>query len=703
MLTNNNRSTGLSFTVLLLSVVIQQASAHGRLVTPMPRILNLGYENDPVTDPTNKISPLRATDSKQWVCRHDSATPSQATYKAGSVANFDYRLTARHVGDCDFSISYDINEPLTDMRWFKIANIPDCKHAGDMVPEEKSQYEVNRVSVTLPSWLKSGKAVLRWGWWGLHNWPSVEFFVQCSDITIEGEANLPSEIQTFQIPGLYPKDANEGKGYRNEWAEEKWETKKYWMTGPSCAMDSKLNHCELTAVGTKGNIPIDSNPTSTSTTSTSTSTSTSTTSTSTTRPLPTTTTPYCPSGKYISISADMTNDHCQALCSHKEADICPWQSCACKPATTSNAVNLIGYYGNSGACDTQGCIPDFDEIPAAYNVIIVTFLNYGAGDKLEFQCSSRAPVQESNLADKVAAWKKKADPWGRKKMVLASLGGQNGRWPVTISDHQVIQQLGDWMRQHNINGLDLDFESGTIKAVQQNIGAFRALKAEGFVLSAAPEAAQGPLSAYRAILADLDWVHPQFYNNPPSAVTVPFVPKYETHANWQDPADMPWWLVTMDTTANLVGMKPNQRGIAIPATPLAAGSQNHWDLNLLAAQVRVGDIRNVATWALGYDKMNSWELAVIITKLNNQDPTSTSTSTSHPPNPTPSTTSSTCHDKKSTAECLEADQDWGMCKNGGSWWIHQCQKTCNACKQESLVSDSGVGLLVLNSANASLM
>ena len=72
-------------------------------------------------------------------------------------------------------ISYDYDKPLEEMRWFKVANIPDvrsktfykkilmtieCKHAGDMVPEKGSQYEMNRVSVTLPKWLKSGKAVL---------------------------------------------------------------------------------------------------------------------------------------------------------------------------------------------------------------------------------------------------------------------------------------------------------------------------------------------------------------------------------------------------------------------------------------------------------------------------------------------------------------------------------------------------------------
>merc|ERR1719336_1693959 len=136
----------------------------------MPRILNLGYENDPVTDPTDKTSPLRATGSSRWVCRHDTATPSQATYKAGTVAEFDYRLTARHVGDCDFSISYDFDKDLTDMQWFKIANFPDCKSQGIRLND------LNRVQVTLPSWLKSGRDVLRCGWYAVHNHPSVEFF-----------------------------------------------------------------------------------------------------------------------------------------------------------------------------------------------------------------------------------------------------------------------------------------------------------------------------------------------------------------------------------------------------------------------------------------------------------------------------------------------------------------------------------------------
>jgi len=221
MLMNKNSSAASSLILLTFTAIINCANAHGRLITPMPRILNNGYENDPVIDPSDSVSPLRATDSKHWVCRHDTATPPQATYQAGSVALFDYRLTARHVGDCDFMISYDYDKTLEDMRWMKIANIPDCKNAGDMVPESGSHYQMNRVSVSLPKWLKSGKAVFRWGWWGLHNWPSVEFFLQCSDILIVGKDALPAEIQTFQLLGLYPKAANEGKG-------DAWLKKLFW-------------------------------------------------------------------------------------------------------------------------------------------------------------------------------------------------------------------------------------------------------------------------------------------------------------------------------------------------------------------------------------------------------------------------------------------------------------------------------------------
>jgi len=324
----------------------------------------------------------------------------------------------------------------------------------------------------------------------------------------------------------------------------------------------------------------------------------------------------------------------------------------------------------------NGCTPTFGEIPAAYNVIIMTFLNIDSNHNLVFEISSHAPVQLADLATEVATWKQTADPWGRQKRVLVSLGGQNGHWPSTISDAEVVTKLRDFLTTHNLDGVDIDFESSAVQFVEKNIGAFLQLKSEGFVLCAAPEAAQGPLSAYRSILADLDWVHPQFYNNPPNAVTVPFVPQFENHADWQSPASSPWWLVTMDTTANLVGMAPTQRGIAIPATPSAAGNNNNWDLNLLASQVRLGDIRNVATWALGYDKENDWALANVIAALNNNDNPTSSSSTSAQAS---TTSAASCFDVKATSECVHANQAWNMCSTAGDWWISNCQATCNQC------------------------
>merc|ERR1712113_836888 len=171
-------------------------------------------------------------------------------------------------------------------------------------------------------------------------------------------------------------------------------------------------------------------------------------------------------------------------------------------------------------------------------------------------------------------------------------------------------------------------------------------------------------------------VHPQFYNNPPNAVTTLFVPSFQNHPDWQTPSEMPWWLVTMDTTASLVGMSANQRGLAIPATNQAAGSFNNCDLNLLAAQIRKGDIRHVATWALGYDKTNAWALAQVIASLNDNEVSSTSISLTSTPE---STTASDCNDIKTTSECENANSVWDMCAKAGPWWIGQCQRTCNQC------------------------
>jgi chitinase len=336
-------------------------------------------------------------------------------------------------------------------------------------------------------------------------------------------------------------------------------------------------------------------------------------------------------------------------------------------------VNLIGYYGNSGSCADSGCTPTFDEIPSAYNVIIMTFLNINDQHELVFEISNNAPVTLNNLATQAAAWKSKSDPWGRRKLVLVSLGGQNGHWPSDISDNDVVTKLRGFMQTYGFDGLDIDFESSVVQYVEKNIGAFRQLKNEGFVLCAAPEAAQGPLTAYRLILADLDWVHPQFYNNPPNAVTTPFVPQYESHATWQTPSNQPWWLVTMDTTANLVGMSANARGIAIPATPQAAGNNNNWDLNLLASQVRLGDIRNVATWALGYDKTNNWQLAQTIAALNNNDNQITTATVET------TTTAANCVNVKSDSECKQANTNWNMCTTAGDWWKNQCKKECSLC------------------------
>merc|ERR1719410_339255 len=128
----------------------------------------------------------------QFICRH--ATPSVITpVQAGSQLEVQWDLTAAHPGDCSFYISYDHDKSPSEMEWFKVANLMDCK----AVRMHQGAGTVDKWNFQLPSWLPGGRAVLRWEWAALHIPTAIEFFVQCADIDVTPTA---SEISITQIP-----------------------------------------------------------------------------------------------------------------------------------------------------------------------------------------------------------------------------------------------------------------------------------------------------------------------------------------------------------------------------------------------------------------------------------------------------------------------------------------------------------------------
>lgn len=231
--------------MMLLLVFATTVFGHGRLLRPATRVGHDNYENDPTGSSGNG-----GNNNDAWVCRHASANPSvtRTTVTAGSTINLQWHFGAKHVGDCDAYISYDVNAARSEMRWFKIGNFFDCRINSDR--------DVNHPLV-IPTMLANGNAVLRWGWYALHQHPNVEFYSQCADITITGgQASLPSQVVTYPLIGanpIFPLRADQGVGYARRFPPI-----QEWMTGPPCAhgIADTVNECYRTAKGTQGYIDV---------------------------------------------------------------------------------------------------------------------------------------------------------------------------------------------------------------------------------------------------------------------------------------------------------------------------------------------------------------------------------------------------------------------------------------------------------------
>jgi len=285
------------------------------------------------------------------------------------------------------------------------------------------------------------------------------------------------------------------------------------------------------------------------------------------------------------------------------------------------SLNIIGYYGNSGGqgCPNGSCIPHVIDIPEEYNVVVFNFINFDADSNIEFLIGG---PDQNDIADQVDAWKAIADPWGRHKHALISLGGQNGNWPSGLSAAVLEDKMIDFMDEYNLDGLDVDLEGAALAGGDTVGEVLVGLKDAGYVLAAAPEAAQGPLNAYANVIPHLTYLHPQFYNNGPNAVAGTYLPTELTWpwsypATWEEPidgdqsccTDQPWWLTILERVGELRGLSYSQLGMLVPATTLAAGNNNVWDYDLLAEDIKKHNIGHVGTWAIGHDATEDYQFA----------------------------------------------------------------------------------------------
>ena len=289
---------------------------------------------------------------------------------------------------------------------------------------------------------------------------------------------------------------------------------------------------------------------------------------------------------------------------------------------SGTCLDIIGYYGNSG--NAVSSIPVLSEIDANYNVLILTFLDVNTNGTFE-DLDIQGPYAGSKdqLKQDIKTWKGGKDPYGRKRIVLASIGGQNGRWPAGVTPDALETGALAFLQEYNLDGLDLDLEGPLVQQSSTLVPVVKSLISNGYVVTAAPEAAQSSLVPYEAIVPLLTWVHPQFYNNGPNAVTTPFVPNATlwptpwTVSDWQaESQGKSFWSGVLSAIGAVNKLTSTQLGMLIPATPKAASQYNNWDIAKLVDQVRASGISHVGTWAIAYDNENQWDFSKSMGKLN---------------------------------------------------------------------------------------
>ena len=127
-------------------------------------------------------------------------------------------------------------------------------------------------------------------------------------------------------------------------------------------------------------------------------------------------------------------------------------------STAAGAVDVIGYYGNAGLAVSS--IPTLDQVDGNYNVIILTFASIALNGTFSLDGQIQGPyaLHLDVLKRDIAAWKKGTDKYGRRRCVLVSIGGQNGRWPAGVASATLLAGAKAFFAEYGIDGLDLDLE-----------------------------------------------------------------------------------------------------------------------------------------------------------------------------------------------------------------------------------------------------
>ncbi|WP_046471470.1 chitinase [Allosalinactinospora lopnorensis] len=279
---------------------------------------------------------------------------------------------------------------------------------------------------------------------------------------------------------------------------------------------------------------------------------------------------------------------------------------------------LTGYWHNF---DNGSSIVEISEVPSAYNLIAVAFADnhpdLPGGITFNLNSDELNGYTEQEFKDDIAA----VQAEGRK--VIVSVGGELGHVDVTTPEEAAnfADTTHDLMREYGFDGVDIDLEHGVdAQYMADALHDLHGQAAEAPIITMAPQTVdfQTPEQQYyrlaEEISAILTIVNMQYYNSGSMLGC-------DGGVRTQGTVDF----LTAQACIQLeMGLRPDQVGLGLPATPAAAGGGHQPPSNVVQAldclengescgsfapDEPYGPIGGAMTWSINWDATNGYAFA----------------------------------------------------------------------------------------------
>ncbi|WP_017559235.1 glycosyl hydrolase family 18 protein [Nocardiopsis baichengensis] len=328
---------------------------------------------------------------------------------------------------------------------------------------------------------------------------------------------------------------------------------------------------------------------------------------------------------------------------------------------------LTGYWHNF---DNGSTTLPLSEVPSEYTMVAVAFADNLAGTPggITFDLASDelGGYTEQQFKDDIAGIQAE----GRK--VIISVGGQKGHVDVTNAEQAAgfARSAHDLMQEYGFDGIDIDLEHGiNARYMEDALRDLHSRAGGDTIITMAPQTIdfQAPSYDYyklaQAIPDILTIVNMQYYNSGSMMGC-------DDQVHSQGTVDF----LTAQACIQLeLGLRPDQVGLGLPATPQAAGGGHQPTSNVIAAldcletgsdcgsftpAEPYGPIGGVMTWSINWDATNDYRFARDISARLGGGPSPSPTPTTSPsPSPTPTT--------DPPGDCEEPAWDSGTVYTGG--------------------------------------